>query len=267
MPSLSRLETSKKGKNVFPLSQDNYEKLFDQAFMLSEQHFEISTEGGSASLRLPKVNPTWSDIRVIYHGDRRIYTTGLTRETFRQVHEIYEQRFDFYRSDERARAMAFIISLLHYPKKEAANDLIANQSILKTVEERLAIGTRSSQDQEIKQEVSQDQEIKQEVSLGSLNETLIRLVVSTSAVRLRLEYIRGKFEYISDILKKFNHGYYRHFDWIIELLDMVESPQKSCKDLLLEVETFEKRINTNITVVRHLSPNMLSPELSTALTT
>lgn len=255
MPSLSRLETSKKDENMFPLSRDNYEKLRERlglykAFTLSEQHFEVIGIG-SWSLRLPKVNTTWSNISVECCQDCLIVTTGLTREKFKQIHETWGQLLG-----GGSLAAIFIISLLLHLKEEVSNDLIENQRILKTVEKRLVISTRPSQ----------DQEIKQEVSLGSLNKSLIDLIVSTSEVQSRLEYISGQFEYIGNCgihakLNKLNTATPERFE------DMVQISQKSCQDRMLDVEFLEKRINTNITVVRHPSPNILSLELSTALTT
>jgi hypothetical protein len=231
------------GENVFPLSPDNYEKLLRHfrgtLNKLSEPHFEIQMED-CYTLKLPKLNRTWSDIGVVFLRTQELIhylTTGLTREAFQQVYVCAPETVN--------DPLVFIVSLFHYLEKEVTNDIIENQSILETVEQVL---TRPLQ----------DQEIKQEDSLGSLNMKLINLIVSTSVVRSQLKYICSKLKYVDEIVKCDSK--------LISMLGkhkMIESLRKHCEDRLLDVEILEKRTNTNITVVR----NLLSLELRIALTT
>jgi hypothetical protein len=221
------------GENVFPLSPDNYEKLLERfdgrLDKLSEPHFELhwNREVRFCTLKLPKVNKTWSNISFVFLSTKNCplgLTTGLTREAFRQICWIQGLNDPLY----------FILSLFQCLEKEVTNDIIENQSTLETVEQVL---TRPLQ----------DQEINQEDSLKSLNMKLINLIVSTSVVRSQLKYISSQLDYVGKTA---------------DVSDGV-SLRKDCGDRLLDVEILEKRINTNITVVR----NLLSLELRTALTT
>jgi hypothetical protein len=150
--------------------------------------------------------------------------------------------------------------LFLYLANEVANDMADSQNMLKRIEDILAgkITTSATDTGPLR-----DLWIEQEVPLELLNRHLTRLIVSAGEARSRLEYISSKaldipsadLEYISD---KALHtaGESRNFDLA-----------NICKGRLTEVTFLEQRINTNISVVCHPSPNILSPELTTALTT
>lgn len=221
------------GENVFPLSPDNYEKLlryFEGTLnKLSEPHFEIYVEDEMVyyyTLKLPKLNRTWSDIGVVFLRNQNFphyLTTGLTREAFQQVCAPWTVD----------SSLAFVVSLFHYLEKEVTNDIIENRSILETVEQVL---TRPLQ----------DQEIEQEDSLGSLNMRLINLIVSTSVVRSQLKYISSQLDYM---VKTVNIDFRDEFEYGLDG-ELIKSLRKHCEDSLLDAEILEKRTNTNITVVR-----------------
>jgi hypothetical protein len=274
MPS-SRLEvTWSKDSYVFPLNRRNYDKLlnffdpfhnaalyWNNALTRSDPHFEIRPVDAEKesdferayygfpprvyTLRLPPLHQTWSDISVVLRErlwrKRNIrtllgLTTGLSQETFRQVHKSCHDLGD------SSRGSSFIISLFQYLADEVANDIAHSRNTLKWIEDILAgkITTSATDTGPLR-----DLWIEQEVPLELLNRHLTGLIVSAGEARSRLEYISRKAPDITDVLELSN----------------------ICKGRLTEVAFLEQRINTNISVVCHPSPNILSPELTTALIT
>lgn len=228
---------------MFPLNRRNYDELlnlfhsaadhWNNALTRSDPHFEAPEEGHT--LRLPPLHQTWSDISVVFTNSSLGLTTGLSQETFRQVHKSWHDS----PAGQNYSALSFITSLFQYLMDEVVKEMAGSRIILKEIEESLAGKiTTSATDTGL----LRDLWIEQEVPLGRLSSKLTGLIVSAGEARSRLEYLSQK---------NLKHSY---------LGD-------KCEERLTEMAFLEQRINTNISVVCHPSPNILSPELTTALTT
>jgi hypothetical protein len=245
MPS-SRLEViGSEDSDVFPLDQPNYNKLLsffnsshtalrycDNALTRSDAHYDVYGEG--CTLRLPRLHQTWSDISVVFRDSSLGLTTGLSQETFRQVHKYCRDKY----SGQDCSGITFVGSLFIYLADEAHKEINHSQKFLERIEESLVgkITTSATDTRPLR-----DLRIEQEVPLGRLNSDLVRLNVSAAEARSRLKYLSQQSgdKYLTRI----------------------------CEERLTEVAFLEQRINTNISVVCHPSPNILSHELTTALTT
>lgn len=247
MPS-SRLEViGSKDSDVFPLDRPNYNKLLnlfdpshgdlryrDNALTRSDAHYENDGEG--CTLRLPRLHQTWSDISVVFKDRSLGVTTGLSQETFRQVHNNCRNKY----SGEDYSRITFVSSLFIYLAEEVHKEMDDSRKILERIEERLA-GKKTTSATDTRP--LRDLRIEQEVPLGRLNSDLVGLNVSVAEARSRLKYLSQ--------LSGDKDGFLA----------------RTCEDCLIEVAFLEQRINTNLSVVCHPSPNILSPELTTALTT